>query len=93
MFTDNRSDEDAVIFTDSYYEEQACQEEIYLEETEEELRIMLESADSPPLQSENLREERENAVEELITGDSDDPPLPEDSVEEMVKNILGDLDR
>ena len=90
MFTDNLSDKDTVIFTDTYYEEQACQEEIYLEETEEELRIILESADSVPSQREDLREEQENAAEELITGDSDDPPLSDDSVEEVLKNIFGD---
>ena len=33
---------------DAYYEEQASQEEIYLEEIEEELRMILESDDPAP---------------------------------------------
>ena len=36
-------DESASIPTEAYYEELASQEEIYLEETEEELRVILTS--------------------------------------------------
>jgi hypothetical protein len=71
--------------TDAYYEERAHQEEIYLEETEEELRMILEFDDSPRPRSENFNEQREHAAEELITGDSDDPPLSEGAVEEMLR--------
>lgn len=39
--------------SDTDYEEQACQEEIYLEVIEEELRMILEFEDPPPLRSKN----------------------------------------
>jgi hypothetical protein len=83
--------------TDAYYETVASQEEIYLEETEEELRAILISEDpSTYVQretvcvdccfvAESLDEELENAAEELITGDSDDPPLSEEAVADMLK--------
>ena len=35
---------------------------------------------SDPRVAENLDEQLEHAAEELITGDSDDPPLSEDAV-------------
>ena len=54
--------------TDAYYEEQASQEEVYLEETEEELRMVLESDDSPPPRIESPDQQRELAIEELIMG-------------------------
>jgi hypothetical protein len=77
-------DKNISIGTDAYYEEQASQDEIYLEETEEKLRMILESDDPSPLRSESPDQQREHAAEELIIGDSDDPPLSE----EMVKQIL-----
>jgi hypothetical protein len=71
--------------TEAYYEAIASQEEIYLEEeeiyleeTEEELRVILECDDPPPPR------QQEHAAEELITGDSDDPPLSKEAVEEML---------
>jgi hypothetical protein len=66
----------------------ASQEEIYLEETEEELRVILESDDPLPPRSERPSQHREPAAEELITGDSDDPPLSEEAVEEMLSMTL-----
>jgi hypothetical protein len=66
--------------TDAYYEGRARQEEIYLEETEEELRMILEFDDPPRSRSESTNEQREHAAEELITGDSDDPPLSEEEL-------------
>ena len=71
--------------TDAYYEAVASQEEIYLEETEEGLRVILESDDPPPLPSESPNQQREHAAEELLTGDSDDPPLSEEAVEEILR--------
>jgi hypothetical protein len=97
--------------TEAYYETVASQEEIYLEETEEELRAILISEDPSPSPNnslafgeickereldwevessptgandnsrpaESLDEQLNHAAEELITGDSDDPPLPEDA--------------
>src|SRR6202022_743739 len=103
--------------TDACYEEVASQEELYLEETEEEVVAILTSYVSPASKSDrstiiDICAERESdleiervttdltsppmvgnpdeqpveAAEELITGDSDDPPLKEDS-------ILGDAER
>jgi hypothetical protein len=103
--------------TDACYEEVASQEELYLEETEEEVVAILTSYVSPASKSERstiieLCAERESdleietvttdltsppmvgnpgeqlveAAEELITGDSDDPPLNEDSIQEMLND-------
>ena len=97
--------------TDACYEELASQEELYLEETEEEVVAILDSYVSPASQGDrstiiDICAERESdleiervttdstsppmvgnpdeqlveAAEELITGDSDDPALNEDSI-------------
>ena len=71
--------------TDAYYEAVASQEEIYLEENEEELRAILESDDQTPAGGRIPDQQRDQAVEELITGDSDDPPLSEIAVENMLE--------
>ena len=102
--------------TEACYEELASQEEIYLEETEEELRAILIFDDPSPSGNnsgmlaeicgerkldwevnrsmsdgknnsriaESLDEQLVDAAEELITGDSDDPPLSEEAVVEML---------
>ncbi|MBZ5570675.1 MAG: hypothetical protein LAO09_02210 [Acidobacteriia bacterium] len=86
------------------YETVASQEEIYLEETEEELRAILIFDDPSPSPREvekamcdanndpriaaGLDEQLNHAAEELITGDSDDPPLSEDAVVEMLRMAL-----
>ena len=85
MCAQDSNDKNIPFQTDAYYEERALQEEIYLEETEEELRMILESDDLPSQQNESLDEEREHAAEELIIGDSDEPPLSEAAVEEMLR--------
>ena len=105
------------INTDACYEEVASQEELYLEETEEEVVAILNSYVSPASQSDrstiidtcaeresdfeiervttdltsppmigNPDEQLVEATEELITGDSDDPPLSEDSIQEMLND-------
>jgi hypothetical protein len=85
MFSCERRDETISFRTDAYYEEQARQEEIYLEEREEDLRMILELEDTPPVPPrESLDQQRAEAAEELITGDSDDPPLSENLVDEML---------
>src|SRR5262252_7090104 len=97
--------------TDDCYEEVASQEELYLEETEEEVVAILTSYVSPASKSDrstiidicveresdleiekvttnltsppmvgNPDEQLVEAAEELIAGDSDDPPLNEDSI-------------
>lgn len=68
-----------------YYEKQASQEEIYLEEIEEELRLVLESDESSSRECENLDIQRAFAVEELIVGDADDPPLSEIVIGELIR--------
>ena len=89
MCTYEGNDKNISIGTDAYYEEQASQEEIYLEETEEELRMILECDDPPQPRSESPDQQREHAAEEeLIIGDSDDPPLGEVTVEQMLSMTL-----
>ena len=84
-------------YTDVHAETVAGQEEIYLEKTEEKLRATLISEDpSSYAQQEtacvdccfvadSLDEELNHAAEELITGDSDDPPLSEEAVVDMLR--------
>ena len=76
-----------------YYEAIASQEETYLEETEEEVIEVLITEDSYQLHKnplnricvgETVEEQRVHAAEELITGDSDDPPLSEEEVEKLL---------
>jgi hypothetical protein len=43
------------------------------------------NANDDPLIGENLDEQLDHAAEELITGDSDDPPLSKDTVMEMLR--------
>ena len=87
--------------TEACYEMIASQEEIYMEETEEEVRAILIFSDpSPSLReversmcdanngpriAESLDEQLEHAAEELITGDSEGPPLSEETVVEVLK--------
>lgn len=71
--------------TDACYEIVASQEEIYLEETEEELRAILVLDE--PCPSKSVDEPLDQAAEELITGDSDDPPLSEETVVDMLRTI------
>jgi hypothetical protein len=80
-------DETISIRTDIYYEEQARQEEIYLEKREEDARMILEFEDLPSSPSdESLDQEQAEAAEELVTGDADDPPLNESFVEQMLSD-------
>jgi len=111
------NDKNIPIDPDACYEELASQEELYLEETEEEVVAILTSYVSPASQSDrstiiNICAERESdleigrvttdlkspsmvgnpdeqlveAADELIAGDSDDPPLSEDSIQEMLND-------
>jgi len=40
-----------------------------------------------PRKAESLEEQLDHAAEELITGDSDDPPLSEETVVEMLRAV------
>ncbi len=71
--------------SDACYERVASQEEVSLEENEEKVEAILIAKDPTPPQ-ESLSEQRNHAVEELITGDSDDPPLSEEAVRDMLKS-------
>lgn len=116
MAIDVNNDKNIPIDTDAGYEKLASQEELYLEETEEEVVAILTSHVSPASKSDrstidicaeresgleiegamtdltnprmvgNADEQLVEAIEELITGDSDDPPLSEDSVQEMLND-------
>ena len=87
--SEESNNKDAPDHSETYYEELASQEEIYLEEREERARAVLISEgeslslsiiESNPLSVEQL----DHAAEELIAGDSDDPPLSEVEVVEML---------
>lgn len=93
-------DENIPTDAEAYCETVASQEEIYLEETEEELRAILifdptpsqtevdrsmSDANNDACNAESLDEQLNQAAEELITGDTDDPPLSEDTVADMLK--------
>ncbi len=43
------------------------------------------NANDDPRIAPNLEEQLDHAAEELITGDSDDPPLSEETVVEMIR--------
>ena len=87
--SDYRDEEEA----ESYYETVASQEEMYLEGTEEEVIEVLITEDmsilrrnplNRPCVGESVEEQRIHAAEELITGDSDDPPLSEEEVTKLL---------
>ncbi len=93
MSINMNSDKNIPTDTEAYYETVASQEEIYLEEVEEELRAILIFSDPSPSRIEMKRclaespdEQINHAAEELITGDSDDPPLSEEVVVEMLND-------
>ena len=120
MSVEKVNDENTSIHTEAYYEALASQEELYLEETEEEVRAILSSYVSsasrndrsivtencrlrePDLEvrgsmtdpknnpriAESRDEQLVDASEELIPGDVDDPPLSEESVQEMLNDSL-----
>lgn len=85
MYIYEKDDKNLPTDIDDYYEEVASQEEAYLENAEEEVRMILEADDPPVVQGESPNEERELAAKELITGDSDDPPLSDKAVEDMLR--------
>jgi hypothetical protein len=50
-----------------------------------EARDSVPGANNNPASSRNVKEQLDQAAEELITGDSDDPPLCEETVTKMLK--------
>jgi hypothetical protein len=98
MAINTNKDKNIPADTEACYETLASQEEIYLEESEERARAVLISESPSPSDREaqeivnnngqtivNPAEELGHVAEELITGDSDDPPLSAEEVGEMVK--------
>jgi hypothetical protein len=86
----NPSGEDENILaakTDAYYEELACQEEIYLERIEENLRAIAICELDASRATENLNAVRECAAEVLIEGDSDDPPISDETIEGIRRDL------
>jgi hypothetical protein len=78
--TNERDDENISFRTDAYYEEQAGQEEIYLEESEEEVRMILEDpGPSPTRESTDL--DRLEAAKVRINGDCNQFPPSNGTVE------------
>jgi cobalamin biosynthesis protein CobT len=47
-------------------------------------------ANKPPQNADSLEEKLNRAAEELITGDSDDPPLSEEAVVELLRTASND---
>lgn len=93
MSDDKNDDKNVLMDTKISYETVASQEEIYMEEGEEEISEILVSQDSAPSQNsgvdspcigESPEEPLNHAAEELITGDSDDPPLSEEEVAKLL---------
>jgi len=80
------NDERITIQTDTY-ELRASQEEFYLEETEEELRMILECDETTSQSPEISQPDLENEIEDLLTGDSDDPLLSEDQVNNALQQF------
>ena len=103
MSVEKVNDENTSIHTDAYYEELASQEELYLEETEEEVRVILTSYVSSAsrndrsIATENcgLREP-DLEVRGSITGPKNDPCIAESLGERLVEAseelITGDAD-
>jgi hypothetical protein len=81
--------------TEAHEEKVASQEEKYLEKTEEKLRAILISEDPSTCQetvcvdccfvADSPYQELDHAAEELITGDSDDPPLGREAIVEILR--------
>ncbi len=84
-----RKNESLPAHTDDYYEAIASREEIYLEEVEENLRAVLTSkTNTANREAGSFDEQVERAAEEVLTGDSDDRPLSEKTITEMLSRPL-----
>ena len=81
-------DRNIPIDTDAYYEAIASQEEIYLEETEEELRMVLKSDDSLPLPTESVNQQPPRTA---IPSSSHAGSTTRTSISVVAKNASGTL--
>ena len=91
MSIDKSNDENIPAHTEDNYEALASQEQEYLDEGVEKPRereILAFEDSSPnkkPPTGESLDEQLDQATEELLTGDSDDPPLSEEAIVELLE--------
>ena len=103
MSVEKVNDENTSIHTEAYYEEMASQEELYLEETEEEVRAILTSYVSSAsrndrsIVTENCGfREPDLEVTGSMTGPKDNPRMAESFDEQLVdaseELITGDAD-
>jgi hypothetical protein len=88
MSIDKRNDQNIPAHTEDYYEALASEEQIYLDEgveilREREISVQDSSANNDPRTGES--EPLHYAAEELIVGDSDDPPLSDEAVAKMLR--------
>ena len=83
---DNAKDESVASYTEDYYEEQAGQEQLYLDEVEEDPRVILTSEhDRPPNgvsdcshEAERYKEQLNQAPSGSDSNDSDQPRLSDE---------------
>jgi hypothetical protein len=92
MLIDKSNDENISSHTEDYYEALAGQEQEYLDEIVEKFRecevLVFENSSAINITCESPDEPLHQAAEELITGDSDDPPLSDDAVVEILRMIF-----
>jgi hypothetical protein len=92
MLIDKSNDENISSHTEDYYEALAGQEQEYLDEIVEKFRecevLVFENSSAINITCESPDERLHQAAEELITGDSDDPPLSDDAVVEILRMIF-----
>lgn len=92
MRIDKSNDENIFSHTEDYYEALASQEQEYLDETVEKFRecevLVFENSFAISNPCESPDEPLHQAAEELITGDSDDPPLSDEAVVEILRMIF-----
>ena len=92
MLIDKNNDENISRHTEDYYETLASQEQEYLDEIVEKFRecevLVFENSSAIKLNCESPDEPLHQAAEELITGDSDDPPLSDEAVVEILRMIF-----
>ena len=92
MNNEENNKEIKIVHTDDYYEAIASQEQVYLDEIEEHL-IEILTCDLNVIhhKTQDLDEQLSQNVEELLSGDSDDPPLTEDTITDIMNTTLHNL--
>lgn len=92
MLINKSNDENIFSHTEDYYEALASQEQEYLDEIVEKFRecevLVFENSSAINITCESPDKPLHQAAEELITGDSDDPPLSDAAVVEILRMIF-----